>query len=288
MDNARETIKNVARIAFRLRARGAMSALRNRGGVAIMIGEALRESLSGKLSPGEKGWIVKIEQLRRSLCASRLVAPIRDFGARRSLRETYDRNDAGCRVVLRSIGDICRDASKSPFWCLMLLKLVEKLRPATCIELGTSLGISACYQAAALEMQGNGTLVTLEGADSLATFARENLQRVGLKNVHVAVGRFQDILGGVLETSQKVDFAFVDGHHEENATLAYFSQMLPYLSAGAVVVFDDISWSDGMRRAWQAIVQNEKACLSIYLRQMGLCVICDGGREKMKIRMPLV
>jgi predicted O-methyltransferase YrrM len=44
----------------------------------------------------------------------------------------------------------------------------------------------------------------------------------------------------------RLDFAFIDGHHDERATVAYFQQMKPSLSPGAVVLFYDIKWSSGM------------------------------------------
>ena len=49
----------------------------------------------------------------------------------------------------------------------------------------------------------------------------------------------------------------IDGHHDEQATIAYFEKFIPYLSKNSIIVFDDISWSDGMRRAWNTIEKNE-------------------------------
>ncbi|HEX7116836.1 MAG TPA: class I SAM-dependent methyltransferase [Steroidobacter sp.] len=53
-------------------------------------------------------------------------------------------------------------------------------------------------------------------------------------------GRFDDVLPGVLSEMGSVDYVFIDGHHEEEATNRYFELVRPYLSDIAVVVFDDI------------------------------------------------
>ena len=64
--------------------------------------------------------------------------------------------------------------------------------------MGTAVGISAAYQAAALALNGRGTFTTLEGAEPLADIARDNLRRLGLGMVEVVVGRFEDTLDAVL------------------------------------------------------------------------------------------
>ena len=98
------------------------------------------------------------------------------------------------RVITKAIGDACK-TSKSHFWSFLLFKLIREFKPSTCLELGTALGISACYQAAALKLNQAGNLTTLEGADSLALIAKQHFQALGLDNVRVVIGRFQDTFG---------------------------------------------------------------------------------------------
>jgi predicted O-methyltransferase YrrM len=178
------------------------------------------------------------------------------------------------RAVRRRVGDICRIASGPPRSALLLLELVHDFRPASAVELGTSLAISTAYMAAALELSGEGRLVTLEGAGTVAERAGRNLARLGLDGrVEIVVGRFQDTLGGVLARVAPVDYAFVDGHHDGDATLAYFEQLAPSLSEDALLVFDDVSWSRGMAKAWERIRSDERVSLSVDLFQIGLCVV---------------
>ena len=92
------------------------------------------------------------------------------------------------------------------------------MRPGSCLEMGTAVGVSTAYQAAALRLNRHGSFVTIEGATSLADIARSNFQQLGLDTVEVVVGRFQDTLTEVLTSRQPVDYVFVDGHHDEQAT----------------------------------------------------------------------
>ena len=83
-----------------------------------------------------------------------------------------------------------------------------------------------------------------------------------------------------------VDYAFIDGHHDEQATLDYFEQLLPHLAPRALLVFDDVDWSDGMKRAWQKIQADPRVAISIETRTLGLCVI-DSTISKRNWRIPM-
>jgi predicted O-methyltransferase YrrM len=151
----------------------------------------------------------------------------------------------------------------------VLFRLVRNIRPHTCIELGTSVGISASYQAAALKLNGFGTLVTLEGANPVDVAGRV-FAGLSLDNVEVVRGRFQDTLHQVLALHRVVDYAFVDGHHDGPMTIQYFENLLPALSENAVVVFDDIKYSGPMKSAWNAIKRHERVRWSVDLASMGI------------------
>jgi predicted O-methyltransferase YrrM len=208
--------------------------------------------------------------LRRGLAASPEELEIIDYGARSGKSKLTAEEMYRGRVRHRTVRDVGAGASKTDRTPLLLFRLVRELKPRTCIELGTSLGLSACYQAAALKLNGEGRLVTLEGADSLASMAARNFASLGLDNVEVARGRFQDTLPGVLAANPAIDHVFIDGHHDETATIRYFELFLPRLAGTAVVVFDDIRWSKGMKRAWDAICGRPSVRVSVDLGSLGL------------------
>jgi len=236
-------------------------------------------ALDGRLDAQERAWSDRIEALRARLLASDAEVGIIDFGAGDPGLELSGGTMAAGRVETRRIADICRSAAKPPVWARILLRLVREFRPERCLELGTSLGVSAAYQAAALELNGSGRLVSLEGAPALVEVAWRHLEELGLApRVSLFAGRFRDTLGGVLASEAPIDYAFVDGHHDGDATIAYFEQLLPAAADGAVFVFDDISWSRGMQQAWRTVSAHPRVRLPVDLFKVGVCVLGPGTR----------
>jgi predicted O-methyltransferase YrrM len=244
--------------------------------ITCSVTDAVRAALKRALTPEERNWIDRIEHLRTEMNASTKQITRMDYGAgSRGSTRTEEEMRAGVEVA-DTLSRISQVASKSAPWCLVLFKLIRTVQPSSCIEMGTAVGISAAYQGAALRLNGHGTLLTLEGAPSLADIARNNLQQLGLDTVEIVVGRFQDTLPDILINRQPVDYVFVDGHHDEQATLAYFEQILPFLSETALLVFDNVDWSEGMKRAWHAIANDRRVGVAVDLGGVGLCVV-DGS-----------
>ena len=145
--------------------------------------------------------------------------------------------------------------------------------PQRCLEFGTCVGISTMYQSAALALNGSGTIVTMEGAPSLASVAQKNFTDAGMNNIMSIVGKFTDVLDHVIEQYQPFDFVFVDGHHEGKATIAYFEKLLPSVSRNAVLIFDDIHWSTSMKEAWKYIILHQRVKHSADLYQLGIVIV---------------
>jgi predicted O-methyltransferase YrrM len=249
---------------------------------------AIRAAQDEKLLVAEsREWTARIELMRARLNAStREIARV-DFGAGgpRDTRsaETMEQGV----VVMETLGELSRNASKSPFWCRFLFALVRGIAPESGLEMGTALGLSASYQAAAFRLNGRGRFATLEGAPSLAEEARSNLRSVGLHEVEVVVGRFVDTLPEVLNARRPLDYVFVDGHHDGEATVRYFEQLLPHLKPRAFLVFDDIAWSDGMRQAWSRIAGDERVALAVDLGQLGVTLLDASSRPSRRYQVPL-
>ena len=130
-------------------------------------------------------------------------------------------------------------------------KIISEINPKTILELGTCCGFSSSYMSF---FAPNSKIYTIEGSPNIAEIAKENHRFFGLSNVSVFVGRFDIVLPKLLEEISPIDFAFVDGHHDREATLSYFKQILPFMAKGGVMLFDDITWSEGMKEAWREIV----------------------------------
>ena len=133
-------------------------------------------------------------------------------------------------------------------------KIISEINPKTILELGTCCGFSSSYMSF---FAPNSKIYTIEGSPNIAEIAKENHRFFGLSNVSVFVGRFDIVLPKLLEEISPIDFAFIDGHHDREATLSYFKQILPFMAKGGVMLFDDIAWSEGMREAWREIVDSK-------------------------------
>ena len=261
------------RTSLKIKTHSILFSLCNAEGVSKLLGETLRETFQNDVTPEEKKWIDRIELLREKLNSSGTEISILDYGAGKPGHNSIVGKTYGNNVISKTIGEVCKRTSKSYFWSLILFKLIRKFKPYICLELGTGLGISASYQAAALALNGKGKIITLEGSESLVSIAKQHFYTLGLDNAFIIPGKFQDTLDGVLESNRSFGYVFIDGHHDEKATLRYYQQVLPFLSNDAIMVFDDISWSKGMKRAWKNIIADERVKTSIDLWQMGICVI---------------
>jgi len=289
MSNVKNLVKPVVKEIYRQTALLKLSKLRKiKNPTADMIAEAISDSLKNNLNLEEREWVEKIEQKRKSLNNSTRQISINDFGAG---DPNHSRNEEEMNqgvFINSTVGEICQIASKPYFWSLLLFKLIRELKPLTSIELGTCLGISGAYQAAAKKLNGKGKLITMEGAESLANLSIENFRELGLENIRVISGKFQDNLDAALKENKPIDYAFIDGHHDENATISYFQQFLPYLAENSIMVFDDISWSAGMRRAWETISDDDNVKIALDLRAIGICVFDNNLSEKYKLKISLL
>jgi predicted O-methyltransferase YrrM len=252
------------------------------------VANALRKTLANSLTPDEKVWVNRIEALRRELNSSGTEISRVFHGEGSSSRNGIDKETHHGTIVTSTVKNESRKLSSPYLWSLLSFNLIRELKPSVCLELGTAFGISASYQAAALKLNQRGKIITLEGSESFALLAKHNFQTLGFDNAHVVIGRFQDTLYTVLKEHGPIDYAYIDGHHEEKATLDYFQQICCFLSARAVLVFDDISWSSGMKKAWSVIASDKLVKISLDLLRQGICIIDSDIDRKENIIIPIV
>ncbi|MDF2898328.1 MAG: hypothetical protein K0Q46_5114 [Rhodococcus erythropolis] len=247
---------------------------------AVLAG--IRAALIGRHTPVEQGWIDQIEALRALLLMSHSEFQMTDFGAGTRRAEV---SGAGTTTT-RTIGSIAR-ASKPPRWAELLFCLVRSVGPSSLLELGSCVGISAAYQAAALEVNGgDGRLISLEGVEALAERSTRTLEEIGLSHrAEVRVGEFSTTLSRAISDLEPIDFAFIDGNHDEAATIAYADGLHPHLADEAVLIFDDISWSDGMVRAWQHVVGDQRYALTVDLNFVGIAVVSASATAAKRLRI---
>lgn len=251
-----------------------------------------------------------IESLRRQSLADRTMLDIEDMGAGSAWKAPRQ----------RSIGDITRRAAKPARLGQLLYRIARYYRPARLVELGTSLGFSTAYLAAGVgaahggvgvgggegggaregwpggarsgaahgrsggdEAGGAGRVWSIEGSEQVAAAAERNLHSLGLE-AQVVRGNFDSVLPGVLQEIGGIDLAFVDGNHRRDPTLSYFNQLMAVAGRPAVLIFDDIHWSEEMEEAWAAIKNDPRVYLTIDVFFIGLVFL----REEFKVKQDFV
>jgi predicted O-methyltransferase YrrM len=230
------------------------------------IAEAALAVRKRHLRPDERADIESIEARREQLNEDRRPVEIRFYEGPDATAAT---GETPWRARSEPLGEVCRRASASRRKAMRLYGLVRELAPQRILEMGTCAGISGAYQGMALRHNGaGGRMLALDGAPDLAAVASKTYASLGLEWIELRVGPFNETLPGVL-TEGPLDYAFVDGQHQEQATLFYLELLLPFVPQG-LLVFDDIHWSEGMLRAWDRIASDERIALAIDLEGLGL------------------
>jgi predicted O-methyltransferase YrrM len=205
----------------------------------------------------------EIEDLRKGLLIDTRVITVTDLGA-----GSHVNNDRQ-----KKVSDIARNALKPAMLAQLLYRLAAFMKPRNIIELGTCLGITTMYlQKAAPE----ATVITLEGCPETARVAGETFKKNKFDNVKQVVGNFNDTLPGVINSLPQLDFVFVDGNHQKDATLNYFEWCLPRVHENSILIFDDIYWSEGMKEAWNKIKAHPEVTATVDLFWIGLVFFKPG------------
>ena len=209
----------------------------------------------------------KVEALRMQLSNDSAVLAVEDFGA----GSVIDKKSK------RSISSIAKNAAKPKKFGQLLFRMVKHYQPATILELGTSLGITTSYLSLA---KPDARLITMEGSKEIADFAKQDFQKLKLKNIELVEGNFDNTLSSVVHGLSTVDFAFIDGNHRKEPTIKYFQQLLAKTNNDSILVFDDIHWSSEMEAAWQTIRKNAAVTCSIDLFFIGIVFFRKEFKEK--------
>jgi len=165
------------------------------------------------------------------------------------------------------ISNIAKTVLKSCKEAQLMFKLVNYFQPKNILEIGTSLGLTTSYIAAA---NSNANVVTLEGCPNTLAVAKSNFEKLRIKNVTTHLGNFDEILPPVLSKMQTLDLVFFDGNHRYEPTMNYFNLSLEKSNENSVFVFDDIHWSAEMTKAWEEIQNHKQVTVTIDLFSVGL------------------
>jgi predicted O-methyltransferase YrrM len=141
------------------------------------------------------------------------------------------------------------------------------------LELGTGVGTSACYMAAALEELGDGLVTTIDRNPELPEWLKKTFGKADaalLRHVQIVTTAtsYNDELLPLIEAQTRdgrcepcFDFCYIDGAHTWEADGCAFFLADKLLKPGGTMLFDDMAWTiagspEASREAWtQAMPQ---------------------------------
>jgi predicted O-methyltransferase YrrM len=204
-----------------------------------------------------------IEARRALLLNNHQQVRVQDFGA-------------GSHVLAsqtRKISSIARTSLSPKKYAQLLFRLVRYVNANHILEMGSSLGISGAYMGIA---HPHTKLVSLEGSPEIAAIAQQTFTNCGVTQAEIRVGNFSDSLAPTLQHLQTIDFAFIDGNHQKQATIDYFEHIIPFCTNNTLLVFDDIYWSADMFAAWKHICADSRVRISIDICKLGIISLRTG------------
>lgn len=199
----------------------------------------------------------QIEDLRSQLLQDSSTLSVTDLGAGSRTGATKE----------RQVASIARTSAKPAKYAQLLFRLVNHFQPRTVLELGTSLGLTTAYLAAARQQT---QVITFEGCPNIAAAAKGHFRQLNLGNIQLVPGNLDQTLSATLPELASVDLVYFDGNHRYAPTLRYFESCLAKRTEDSVFIIDDIYWSAEMTRAWQEICRHPDVTLSIDLFHLGL------------------
>ena len=210
---------------------------------------------------------------RQSLLIDFTLLPVQEIGA----GSRYGKSN------IRSVSSLAKTAAKTPRTAKFIFRIARYCQPQTILELGTSLGLTAGFFSLACPAS---SIYTIEGVDTIAEKAKDNMADWGCKNVRVEKGNLDTKLCELMGRISKPDLVFMDGNHQEEATKRYFLQLLPHISSTSMIIVDDIHWSHGMEKAWSFIQAHKMVNLTIDFFQFGVAFLDPAflGKSHFKIR----
>ena len=149
----------------------------------------------------------KIKSYRDSLLNNSNSIDITDLG---SGSRVFESNK-------RAIKDIANTSGTSFKRAKLLFRLVSYFKWENVLELGTSLGIGTVSMALS---NADANIVSIEGCPNISKYTSTALEEFQINNVDLKTGSFSEIIP-TLDGTQW-DLVFFDGHHDKEATLAYF------------------------------------------------------------------
>ena len=205
-----------------------------------------------------------IERRREMLLAREDTLDVVDYGSQGAPEGKH---------MQRRVCDMAKTHLESQQVGQALFRLVNWIgehekRPLEILELGTSLGVTTAYLAAA---DSRNRVITMEGSGEVLRMAQGVWRALRLENIEWVEGNIDDTL--YKRARERIDVAYVDANHTYEATMRYVDFLLPRMPEKGVLVLDDIHYSEEMERAWDELKCDARVTTSMDLYHVGLLFV---------------
>lgn len=130
-----------------------------------------------------------LEKYRKDLLQNDEIITVTDFGAGSRVFKSKERKVS---LIAKHVG-ISEKRTK------FLFRLAKYLNCKEILELGTSLGIGT----AALALNKNARVTSIEGCPQTAIAAQQQLEKFNLNNVNLLEGEFSEVLKGLVDSKER-------------------------------------------------------------------------------------
>ncbi len=205
-----------------------------------------------------------IERRREMLLACEDTLDVVDYGSQGAPEGKH---------MQRRVCDMAKTHLESKQVGQALFRLVNWIgehekRPLDILELGSSLGVTTAYLAAA---DSRNRVMTMEGSGEVLRVAQGVWRALRLENIEWVEGNIDDTL--YKRARERIDVAYVDANHTYEATMRYVDFLLPRMPEKGVLVLDDIHYSEEMERAWDELKCDARVTTSMDLYHVGLLFV---------------
>jgi predicted O-methyltransferase YrrM len=163
----------------------------------------------------------------------------------------------------------------------LIYDFVLRTKSAEILELGTGVGTSACYMAAALDELGAGRITTIDRNPDLPEWVRKSFGKADpallrFVDIVTTTSSYNDALLPRIEAQTKngtcepcIDFCYIDGAHTWSDDGLAFFLADKLLKPGGWMLFDDMGWTiagsaEASKEAWtQAMSAELRAMMQV-------------------------
>lgn len=192
-------------------------------------------------------------------------------------------DDPGSRggQVKSTVSEVFCRTSKPLQQALAMGEMAAFCDGKTILELGTAFGTTTLAMRLAAP---HSNIITVEGVPEIAAYARHTLS--DQENIQLLIGRFDEVLPNLCEKKNQFGLVFIDGHHSRVPTMQYLNMLLPALSYKAIVIIDDIYYSEDMTLCWKELLQHEAFQVKLDFYHFGVLIRnTDLSPEILRLRL---